>query len=135
MKKFVATLLVSFIIVPAFAQVQQMSVSQNVFAPQWSDVCTHSAYWDIDVNKKYIKNEKKYWQERRIQFNKEILACEANSTDIKACYDEVIALETDRTAKWEVTYQDEKSDRMLKGGGIGTMITVLGAFVALARWW
>ena len=133
MKRFLASVLLSSVILPAIAETQQAQISQNVFAPQWSDVCSHTAYWDIDVNKNYKKTEKKYWKERRIQFEKEVLACETRATDLESCYQDIISLEASRTEKWNTTYAEERKARMVKGGAAGAAI--LAIFYTVLRWW
>ena len=129
MKKFIAIALLCLSL-PVCAETIQGSVSQNVFAPQWSDVCTWSAYWDIDVNKNYKKAEKKYWKERRIQFNKQVLACE-QTANVSDCYQAIIALEAERTQKWEDSYKDERKQRAVKTAGTVGTVGVLGGLTAL----
>ena len=129
MKKFIViALLFSFL--PASADTVQGSVSQNVFAPQWEDVCSWSAYWDIDVEKKYKKTEKKYWQKRRIQFDKEVLACE-QTANVADCYNAILELEAERTKKWEDSYKDERKQRAVKTAGAVGTVGVLGGLTAL----
>ena len=111
--------------------VKQGYISENVFAPQWVDVCTYSAYWDIDTSKNYKKSEKKYWKERRIQFDKEVSACEAKGGDVSACYSAIISIEQERTAKWEATYKDERKQRAVKTAGTVGTVGVLGGITAL----
>lgn len=137
MKKIFASLFIILLLASqaAFADVKQASVSKNVFAPQWSDVCTYSAYWTIDTTKNYKKTDKKYWKERRIQFDKEILACETAGANMADCYNTVLAIEAERTAKWEQTYKDERKARLVKGGIATGAVTLLGIFTCLAKWW
>jgi hypothetical protein len=135
MKKIIITLILCTLVLDVFADVKEAYVSQNVFAPQWSDVCTYSAYWTIDTSKDYKKTDKKYWKERRIQFNKEILACEQANTNLEDCYNTILVIEAERTAKWEATYKDERKARLVKGGIATGAVTLLGIFTCLASWW
>lgn len=134
MKKLIISLFFVFLFasVASAEEIQRGSVSQNVFEPQWSDICTYSAYWDIDINKDYVKAEKQYWKERRIQFNKEINYCRANSDKINLsdCYQAIIAVENDRTLKWTTTYADERKQRTIKTGGAVATLGILGITAA-----
>lgn len=116
--------------------VKKSAYAKSVFAPQWSDICPYAAYFSIDVNKNYKKVDKKYWKERRIQFDKEIAAC-ASQKDIPLadCYDSVVALEAERTAAWATNYKDEKNARLAKGGIFAAWTAILGAFTCLGKWW
>ena len=98
-----------------------------VFAPRWSDVCTHSAYWDISTTRKYLKSEKKYCQTRKIQFEKEVEMCKVLEAP-SVCYKHIVQLENERTKKWEMTYYDEREQRSKKTTAI---VGVTGFFVSL----
>ena len=133
MKKLILLFAVLVLSTGTSISIESMEISDTspefstVFAPQWSDVCTYSAYWDISTTKKYLKSEKKYWQTRKIQFEKEVETCKVLDAP-SACYEHIVQLENERTAKWETTYHDEREQRSKK---TTAAIGVTGFFISL----
>lgn len=74
-----------FITLPAFAY----------FEPEWSEFCPYN-YRNIDVNKNYIAPIKKYWQQRRITFEKNLAYCKTLK-DSNACFQELRKIENEKT--------------------------------------
>lgn len=65
------------------------------FEPEWSEFCPYG-YRNISTSKDYKIPIKKYWQQRRINFEKNKSYCKTVS-DVDACYAELRRIENEKT--------------------------------------
>lgn len=102
MKKQIITILLLCSISPVFAEAY--------FEPQWNEFCPNQ-YINLDPDKDYILAEKKYWQERKRDFDKKIAHCKSLEDNDKqeACYENIRRIETNasNTHLAELQYKQE----------------------------
>lgn len=90
MKKYLIYLTMLLAITPAFAD--------TYFAPQWNEFCP-SQYANLDPEKDYILAEKKYWQQRKKDFDNKLNQCDSLiSEEREACYNNLRLIENNATA-------------------------------------
>lgn len=90
MKKYIILFMLSLYISPAFAN--------TFFEPQWNEFCP-SQYANLDLEKDYILAEKKYWQQRKKDFNRKLRYCNVLSDNQRgACYDNLRLVESNATS-------------------------------------
>lgn len=101
MKKILCTLvLVLAYTAPAYAEV--------VLAPQWSEFCPPSF---LTVPSTVKTKDKKYWYERRVQFEASVARCNAyRGADLKECYDQVAQAEHNKNRIWDAKVQQNYAD-------------------------
>ena len=68
------------------------------FEPEWSEFCPIT-YKNIDLTKNYKLPIKKYWQQRRIDFNKNLGYCKSIENEEKRynCFSELRRIEKEKT--------------------------------------
>ena len=85
MKKILLLIVFVTFVLPVFAE--------NFFEPEWSEFAP-SQYKEISVSKQYFSPNKRYWAERRKNFEKRLLKCNSYSNDRQTeCYNELRNLE------------------------------------------
>lgn len=83
------------------------ATAESFFPPEWNEFCP-SRYIYIHPEKKYILNEKKYWQQRKINFEKKVGYCKTLPSSKKEdCYKEVRLMENNAT---EVQLKQDEND-------------------------
>lgn len=86
MKKLFTTTLLLFISAPAFANA--------FFEPQWNEFCPNQ-YANLDPEKEYILAEKKYWQQRKKDFDKKVSHCKRLVPEMRAaCFNDLRQIES-----------------------------------------
>ena len=72
--------------------------AHTFFEPQWNEFCPNQ-YANISLEKNYKLAEKKYWQQRKKDFNSKINQCRRYSGDkLSACYASLRQIEGNATA-------------------------------------
>lgn len=72
--------------------------ANTFFEPQWKEFCP-SQYINISLEKNYKLAEKKYWQQRKKDFNIKINQCRRYSDDKRsACHASIREIESNATA-------------------------------------
>ena len=80
------------------------------FAPEWSEFCPDQ-YATLDTNKTYKLAIKKYWQRRKIEFDKKVAQCQQyEDYERETCYEEIRKIEGNMTQ----TYLKAKELRTLE---------------------
>lgn len=97
-KSLLVTSLVLCFSTAAFADV--------ILAPQWSEFCPPSF---LTVPSTVKTKDKKYWYERRVQFEASLARCNGyRGSDLKMCYDQVSAAEHNKNRIWDMKIQQDK---------------------------
>ena len=102
MKKQISTLLLLCAISPAFAEAY--------FEPQWNEFCPNQ-YINLDPEKDYILAEKKYWQQRKKEFDRKVTYCgHLSPLEKENCYNDLRRIEGNASATHiaEVRLQQEQ---------------------------
>ena len=90
MKKYILVLCTFLIISPVFADV--------FFEPQWNEFCPNK-YANLDPEKDYILADKKYWQQRKKEFDQKVKHCKSLVPEqLAACYENLRQIEGNATA-------------------------------------
>ncbi|MBQ3641346.1 hypothetical protein II906_05420 [bacterium] len=71
--------------------------AKSYFAPEWSEFCPDQ-YLTIDTTKNYKLAVKKYWQRRKIEFDKKVETCNKyEENERENCYEEIRRIEGNMT--------------------------------------
>lgn len=91
MKQLLIFYLIYLTTIPAY--------SESYFAPQWNEFCPNQ-YANLDPEKDYILAEKKYWQQRKKDFDRKVKRCSfiSNDFDKEKCYNDLRQIEGNATA-------------------------------------
>lgn len=72
--------------------------SNTYFEPQWNEFCPNQ-YINLDTEKNYKLAEKKYWQQRKEDFDEKINTCKSLiPEEHSACYNNLRLVESNATA-------------------------------------
>ena len=82
--------------------------AEVILAPQWSEFCP-TTYLSVPSTSKL--KDKKYWYERRVQFEDSIERCSAYSgEDLKSCYAQVKEAELNKNKRWNAKVEQERAE-------------------------
>jgi len=85
MKKIIIIFLFSTLSAPVFAAA--------FFEPQWNEFCPNQ-YINLDPEKEYILAEKKYWQQRKKDFDTKVKHCKTMIPEMRsACFNDLRQIE------------------------------------------
>lgn len=86
MKRLLTATLILLISAPVFANA--------FFEPQWNEFCPNQ-YANLDPEKDYILAEKKYWQQRKKDFDKKVSRCNSLVPEMRAaCFNDLRQIES-----------------------------------------
>lgn len=86
MKRLLTATLILLISAPVFANA--------FFEPQWNEFCPNQ-YANLDPEKDYILAEKKYWQQRKKDFDKKVSHCNRLVPEMRAaCFNDLRQIES-----------------------------------------
>lgn len=82
--------------------------AEIILAPQWSEFCPPSF---LTVSSTVKTKDKKYWYERRVQFETSLARCNGyTGDDLKSCYEQVRAAEVNKNKVWDMKVQQNYAD-------------------------
>lgn len=96
MKKILSLFAIMTLICP-------LAKAEVILAPQWSEFCP-PAYVKTEDGR--FSSDKKYWYERRMQFNESLARCNGyTGEDLKSCYSQVREAEIAKNKVWDAKVQ------------------------------